>query len=65
MIGVDPDAEGRGLAKALLLHGLAHLRDRGCSTAELYVEAGSARAVGLYESRGFAVSSRDVMYAQP
>jgi mycothiol synthase len=65
VIGVDPSAEGRGLAKALLLHGLAYLQARGNTTVELYVEAGSARAVGLYESRGFTVASRDVMYGDP
>ena len=65
VLGVDPEAEGRGLAKALLLHGLSHLRTRGNDTVELYVEADSARAVGLYQSRGFSVASRDVMYGDP
>lgn len=65
VLGVDPDAGGHGLGKALLSRGLAHLRERGNSTVELYVEAHHARAVGLYRSYGFTVASRDVMYAQP
>jgi mycothiol synthase len=65
VLGVDPDAQGRGLAKALLLTGLAHLRDRGDSVVELYVEADQAVPVGLYRSYGFTEASRDVMYAGP
>ncbi len=65
VLGVDPDAQGRGLAKALLLTGLAHLRDAGDTTVELYVEADQAGPVGLYTAYGFTESSRDVMYAGP
>jgi len=65
VLGVDPDAQGRGLAKALLLTGLAHLRDRGDSVVELYVEADQAVPVGLYRSYDFTEASRDVMYAGP
>jgi mycothiol synthase len=65
VLGVDPDAQGRGLAKALLLTGLAHLRDGGDEVVELYVEADEARPVGLYRSYGFTEASRDVMYAGP
>ncbi|SEP58604.1 mycothiol synthase [Microlunatus flavus] len=65
VLGVDPDAQGRGLAKALLLTGLAHLRDAGDETVELYVEADQAGPVGLYTAYGFTESSRDVMYAGP
>ena len=65
VLGVDPDAQGRGLAKALLLTGLAHLRDAGDETVELYVEADQAGPVGLYTTYGFTESNRDVMYAGP
>ncbi len=63
VIGVDPDAQGAGLATALLLTGLAYLRDRGNTEVELYVEADSTRAVALYARHGFDVAGRDVMYA--
>jgi mycothiol synthase len=65
VLGVDPDAQGRGLAKALLLTGLAHLRDRGDEVVELYVEADQPGPVGLYRAYGFTEASRDVMYAGP
>ena len=63
VLGVGPDAAGRGLGKALLLTGLRHLRDRGNTTVELYVEADNPGAVGLYRAYGFTPASRDVMYA--
>ena len=65
VLGVDPDAQGRGLAKALLLTGLAHLRDAGDDVVELYVEADQPGPVGLYRTYGFTEASRDVMYAGP
>ena len=65
VLGVDPDAQGRGLAKALLLTGLAHLRDAGDEVVELYVEADQPGPVGLYRAYGFVESARDVMYAGP
>ncbi|MFP5283522.1 MAG: GNAT family N-acetyltransferase, partial [Actinomycetes bacterium] len=63
VLGVDPEAGGGGLGRALLTAGLHHLADRGNTTVQLYVEADS-RAVRLYTAHGFTVASRDVMYAQ-
>lgn len=65
VLGVDPDAQGRGLAKALLLTGLAHLGDAGDEVVELYVEADQPGPVGLYRAYGFVESARDVMYGGP
>ncbi|GAA3573684.1 mycothiol synthase [Microlunatus spumicola] len=65
VLGVDPDAQGRGLAKALLLTGLAHLRDAGDDVVELYVEADQPGPVGLYRAYGFTEAARDVIYAGP
>jgi len=64
VLGVDPNAGGRGLGKDLLAAGLAHLQHRGNTAVELYVEGDHAAAIGLYRRYGFALSSRDVMYAQ-
>lgn len=64
VLGVAPEGHRQGIGRALLLTGLRHLRDRGDTSAELYVEAASAAAVGLYSSYGFAPVGRDVMYAQ-
>jgi mycothiol synthase len=65
VLGVDPDASGRGLGKALLDLGLRHLQAVGDAEVELYVEGDHAGAVALYRGRGFRTASRDVMYAQP
>lgn len=65
VLGVDPDAGGRGLGKALLDLGLRHLQEVGVSEVELYVEGEHERAVALYTGRGFTTANRDVMYARP
>ena len=63
VLGVAPEGHRQGLGQALLLTGLRHLRDHGLTSAQLYVEAASAPAVGLYSSYGFTPVARDVMYA--
>lgn len=62
VLGVIPDAQGGGLAKALAVAGLRYLRDRGLRTVGLYVESDNRAAVGLYEKLGFVVAGTDVMY---
>jgi mycothiol synthase len=62
VLGVHPDAGGAGLGRVLMLAGLARLRERGCTAAELYVEAESTTPVRLYRSLGFADRSVDVQY---
>jgi mycothiol synthase len=65
VVGVDPDAQGRGLGATLTLVGLHHLSDRlgPSSTVLLYVEADNSAAVKTYERLGFEVYSVDVAYA--
>jgi mycothiol synthase len=65
VLGVDPEAGGRGLGTLLLAAGLAHLQGNGCTRVQLYVEADHQKAVNLYRHRGFSVTTRDVMYAHP
>lgn len=62
VLGVDPDAQGRGLAKPLTLAGLAHLRDRGLSQVMLYVDESNTPAVRLYEGLGFTRWITDVAF---
>jgi mycothiol synthase len=64
VLGVAPWAARQGLGKALLLTGLRSLQQRGSTRVELYVEADHQAAIELYLSYGFAIASRDVMYAQ-
>ncbi|MEU8346722.1 mycothiol synthase [Spirillospora sp. NPDC048832] len=63
VVGVDPDAQGLGLGRALTLVGLHHLRSAGMEQIMLYVDESNVAAVRLYESLGFTRYAVDVMYA--
>lgn len=62
VLGVDPDAQGLRLGRALTDLGLAHLRGRGLGEVLLYVEEDNTAAVHLYESRGFRRFAVDVSW---
>jgi mycothiol synthase len=62
VLGIDPDAQGMRLGRALTDLGLAHLRSRGLREVLLYVEEDNAAAVALYERSGFARYSVDVSW---
>jgi mycothiol synthase len=53
VIAVNPDYQGRGLGKELVLAGLDHLTERGLPTAMLYVDRDNVEARGLYKALGF------------
>ena len=65
VVGVDPDAQGRGLGGALTLAGLHHLAARGLDEVILYVEADNAAAVATYRRLLFDVDALDVSYRLP
>ncbi|MGH9165191.1 MAG: mycothiol synthase [Acidimicrobiales bacterium] len=62
VLAVDPDFQGLGLGRSLLLAGLRHLSARGLPVAMLYVDAGNTTATGLYEALGFRVDHTDRAY---
>jgi mycothiol synthase len=62
VLGIDPDAQGMRLGRALTDLGLAHLRARGVSHVLLYVEADNTAAVSLYERTGFTRHTVDVSW---
>ena len=66
VVGVDPDAQGRGLGRLLTVVGIEYLARRLGSQEKpevmLYVEADNAAAVKTYERLGFAVSNLDTAY---
>jgi mycothiol synthase len=64
VLGVDPQAQGRGLGATLTLVGLHHLEKRGADTVMLYVEADNSAAVRTYQRLGFDVFSTDVAYTR-
>jgi mycothiol synthase len=62
VLGVDPDAQGMSLGRALTDLGLAHLRGLGLGEVLLYVEEDNTAAVRLYEGRGFRRYAVDVSW---
>jgi len=64
VVGVDPDAQGGGLGKALTVIGMEHLRAAGLRSVMLYVESDNAPAVAVYSKLGFTVWDADVQYGR-
>jgi len=65
VVGVDPDAQGAGLGKALTLAGLHHLHRSGLSKVILYVESDNLPAMAVYTHLGFTTIETDVQYELP
>lgn len=62
VLGVGPEASGRGLGRWLTLVGLRHLAQSGQPSVILYVDGDNVRAVRLYESLGFHSRTVDTLY---
>ncbi len=62
VISVDPDFQGLGLGRALVLAGLDHLAALGITVGMLYVDSANDNAVGLYRHLGFVVDHVDRAY---
>jgi len=62
VIGADPDFEGQGLGRRLVLAGLDWLADKGITVGMLYVDAANEGAVHLYEKLGFTIDHVDRAY---
>ena len=59
VVGVSPQAQGRGLGRLLTLAGLHHLERAGVREVLLYVERDNAPAVRLYRGLGFTHTAAD------
>ena len=65
VVGIDPDAQGGGLGKALTARGLRHLQDAGVAEVILYVEGDNEPALAVYRKLGFKDHKKDVLYSHP
>lgn len=59
VVGVAPEAQGRGLGRMLTLAGLHQLADRGGSSVLLYVESDNVAAIATYTRLGFTHADAD------
>jgi mycothiol synthase len=62
VIATDPDFQGRGLGRKLVLAGLDSLARRGLDIGMLYVDATNTGAVRLYDAMGFVKHETDRVY---
>ena len=59
---VDPAYAGLGIGKALTITALNYLKYQGLNDAMLYVDFDNKAALNLYDSLGFKLSSKDILY---
>jgi mycothiol synthase len=59
---VDPGHAGLGIGKALTITALNYLKYQGLKDAMLYVDFDNKAALNLYDSLGFKLSSKDILY---
>ena len=59
---VDPAYAGLGIGKALTITALNYLKYQGLTDAMLYVDFDNKAALNLYDSLGFKLSSKDILY---
>jgi mycothiol synthase len=62
MIGVDPENQGRGIGKQLLLTGLSCLNGKGIYMVDLTVDSENKAAFALYKSVGFRYRTSTLWY---
>jgi len=62
MIGLVPEARGRGLARPLTRTGLDYLSSTGAIRVILYADAANEPAIGLYRSMGFEIVRRVALF---
>ena len=62
MLGVDPDYQGRGVGKRVLLAGLSYLKSKGLQVAEVTVDSKNKNAYALYRSVGFKIRTSTLWY---
>lgn len=62
VLGVAPEAAGKGVGRVLLTEGLRRMRSEGRNGASLYVEGDNTPALALYRRAGFVDHKVDIQY---
>lgn len=62
VVGIDPEAQGRGLGRLLTLAGLRYLQECGLGAVLLYVEGDNTAALHTYGRLGFERFHVDLAY---
>lgn len=57
-VAVRPDAQGRGIGKALLAHGEREALSRGYDRVELYTNVAMTENIALYAALGYVETDR-------
>lgn len=57
-VAVHPEAQGRGIGKALLAHGELEARNRGYDRVELYTNVAMTENIALYARLGYVETDR-------
>lgn len=65
ILAVDPEHQGEGIGRALLLHAFARFAAAGLQEAQLGVSSDNPRARDLYESAGMTPLHRHDVYERP
>lgn len=64
VLGVRPDAQGKGLGRTLLRWGVAWLQDQNVKHVRLVVDGENETALALYRSEGFEVATTREMWTR-
>jgi len=62
MLGVDPDHQGKGIGKQVLLAGLSYMKSKDLRFVELTVDSKNKAACALYRSVGFKLWTSSLWY---
>lgn len=61
VVGIDPDAQGRGIGKALLAEMERRMKDRGIETLRTQVDWGNPAMIRFFSSTGFRLAPAQVL----
>lgn len=61
VVGIDPDAQGRGIGKALLAEMERRMKDRGIETLRTQVDWGNPAMIRFFSSTGFRLAPSQVL----